>query len=183
MKRRTAYSEFVTEIYSAITEIMPSDNHSLLTFAAGEVSRNETNETAYLRNEKALYFYMNLLSYSELFQIDPSTIILQRSLIFNNEVAIKHSCYAKNLRRWMNGQTPRKRRCRVDFAVLSYCWITAFGSSQQYQPDYQICKSKIKQICRNIISDSERDIPLLNMLWQASTNAYMPSLNNHYCHY
>lgn len=170
---RTAYSEFVTDIFSAITEIMPSDNHSLLTFSAGEISRSETNEVAYLRNEKALYFYRNLLSNSDLFQIDPSTIILQRSLIFNDEVAIRHSCYAKNLRRWMKGQIPRKRRCRVDFAVLSYCWITAFGSDRQYQLDYQLCKSKVKRICRSIISDIESDIPLLNMIWYASCKAYM----------
>lgn len=178
MKHRTAYSEFLTDIYSAITEIMPTDSTSLLTFASGEISKNETNEIAYLRNEKALYFYKNLLSNSELFQIDPSTVILQRSLLFSDEIAIRHSCYAKNLRRWMNGQAPRKRRCRADFAVLSYCWITAFGSDKQYQLDYQLCKSAVKQICRNIIPDSEFNLHLLNMIWLASTKAYFSRLES-----
>lgn len=114
------YSELITQIYNIVAGVMPSNSRSLLTFASGGDPEHETNETAYLRNEKALYFYSVLVSNSDLFQIDQSAIFLQQSLLFRDEIAIQHSCYAKNLRRWMSGQIPRKRRCRAEFAALAY---------------------------------------------------------------
>lgn len=173
--KRVEYSEFVTEIYTAITEVMPSESKSLLTFAAGEVSRNETNEIAFLRNEKASYFYELLLSNSELFRIDPSGIILQRSLIFKDEIAIRHSCYAKNIRRWMNGQLPRKRRCRAEFAVLAYCWATAFGAEQRNSANHIKCRENIRRLCHRVLGETKADdYPLLDLIWLASCTSYMP---------
>lgn len=169
------YSEYVTEIYNAITEVMPSGSRSLLTFAAGEPSRNETNESAYLRNEKALFFYNVLVSNAELFQIDTSNIVLHHSLLFRDEVAIKHSCYSKNLRRWMKGQLPRKRRCRAEFAVLAYCWASAFGTEKQFSDNHLLCKKKIREICYYVLNETySEDCSLLELIWHASCNAYIP---------
>lgn len=176
MDSRNTYAEFVSDIYSVILDIMPTDSKGLLTFAAGEVSRNEISDSALLRNEKALYFYSVLLSNCEKFHIDPSGIILHRSLIFRDEISIQHSCYAKNVRRWLNGQIPRKRRCRADFTVLTYCWITAFGSVRKNEPKYMLARKKIRIICQQILSEAEYDksLSLLDLIWLASSYAYFP---------
>lgn len=176
MDNRDNYAEFVSNIYSVVLEIMPAGGKSLLTFAAGEISRNEISDSAFLRNEKGLYFYSILLSNSEKFHIDPSKIILHRSLIFRDEVSIQHSCYAKNVRRWLNGQAPRKRRCRADFVVLTYCWITAFGSDRKSESKYVLAREKTRMICQRILSKTEyaSSISLLDLIWLASSYSYFP---------
>ena len=174
-QKAPGYAAFVSSIYEAVMDMVPPESRSLMTFAAGEVSRNETNEAAFLRNEKALYFYKVLASNAELFQIDPSKVILQSSIIFRDEVAVSHSCYAKNLRRWMNGQLPRKRRCRAEFAVLTYCWVTAFGSASRNSDEYRKCREKVNRICQKSLTDPvDNDLPLLELIWRASCCAYMP---------
>ena len=174
-KKASGYSSFVSAVYDAVMEVLPPGSRSLMTFAAGEASKYETGEAAFLRNQKALYFYKVLVSNSEMFGIDPSTVILQSSIIYRDEVAISHSCYAKNLRRWMKGQLPRKRRCRAEFAALTYCWATAFGSPQQNSNEYIRCREKIKRICRRSLADpSEKELPLHELIWRASCSAYMP---------
>jgi len=168
------YSEFVTQIYNAITYVMPSNTRSLLTFASGGDPEHETNETAYLRNEKALFFYNVLVSNSELFQIDQSTVFLQQSLLFRDEIAIQHSCYGKNLRRWMNGQIPRKRRCRAEFAALAYSWANAFGTNQQQDEKYLLCRDRIRMLCQSYTNQFDLGShTLLGLIWNASCNSYI----------
>ena len=174
MRRIIDYSEFVTQIYNAVIDVMPLNSRGLLAFASGGDLENETNETAYLRNEKAIYFYSVLVSNSELFQIDQSNIFLQQSLLFQDEIAIHHSCYAKNLRRWMNGQIPRKRRCRSEFAALAYSWANAFGTNQQNDDKYVLCRERIRVLCQASIDHHALDaFPLLDLIWHASCNAYL----------
>ena len=153
---------------------MPSNTRSLLTFASGGDPQHETNDTAYLRNEKALYFYNVLVSNAELFQIDRSAVFLQQSLLFPDEIAIQHSCYAKNIRRWMNGQVPRKRRCRSEFAALAYSWACAFGAGRRSDDKYVLCRDRIRTICQSSADPiSLEDCSLLDLIWHASCNAYM----------
>lgn len=176
MDNRNNYAEFVSDIYSVVLEIMPDSSKGLLTFAAGEISRNEISDFAFLRNEKALYFYSVLLSNYEKFHIDPSQVVLHRSLIFRDELLIQHSCYAKNVHRWLNGQVPRKRRCRADFTVLTYCWITAFGSDRKNEPKYVLAREKTRLICQHILTETEYDtsLSMLELIWLASNYAYFP---------
>lgn len=176
MKKTSNYSQFVSSIYSVITGLMPPGSKNLLTFAAGGKSVNGLSDSAFLRNEKALYFYNVLKSGSELFQIDTSEITLHRTLFFHDEVSIDHSCYPKNLRRWMKGQVPRKRRCRADFAVLTFCWITAFGSDMKDRKEYVSARDQVRQICRQILPEEicGDSAPLLELIWLASGYSYFP---------
>ena len=177
MPDKNKYAGFVSDVYSAVLDIMPDNSKSLLTFAAGEVSGYELGDSAFLQNEKALYFYSILLSNHEKFHIDPSKIVLHRSLIFRDEVSIQHSCYAKNLRRWMNGQLPRKRLCRAEFTTLTYCWITAFGSPEKEEPKYVLARENITSICQDILHETgyDKSISLLDLIWLAANYAYFPA--------
>lgn len=39
----------------------------------------------------------------------------------------RHAAYRRNLRRWSAGQLPRKRRARIDFAMLAALWAAGWG--------------------------------------------------------
>lgn len=171
-----SYSRFINESFRIITRILPSNGNKLYTFANGEGSDSQgTNEFACLENHKAIMFYGLFVSNAEYFKIDPVSLILKRSKIYPDNVSIVHSCYEKNMRRWLNGQKSRKALNRAEYVLLVYCWsIDWYGKGYQDQSHLK-CRKELSDLCRAILKTTDTDIDLLSLLWSASRKAYKDS--------
>ena len=120
------YAAFVTRSLEYIFPLMEAP--TLSCFAEGGRRQPAClGDYAVLRDEQALYFLKLLHRNSGLLGIDPADYPLQRSLLRGDCVKYPHSCYPKNLRRWMQGTVSRKKKCRVEFAVLLTCWVVGWA--------------------------------------------------------
>ena len=91
------------------------------------------------------------------------------------EVKIEHSCYPKNVRRWLSGTISRKKKCRIEFCVLVWCHAIGWNlySNKQNEKLNQ-CQQKLKTICMDyLVKEDMLDKELsFEMLWNASKCAY-----------
>ena len=176
------YSRFVNDSFSVISEILPAEGNKLLSFAYGEKKRvgtneieslsDQTNEFAFLNDNKALMFYALLVSNAGTFGIDPSGLFLSRSRIDPDNISIDHCCYSKNLRRWMNGQKSRKALNRAEYVVLLYCWAIDWYGNGYHDRAHKVCRKKLTALCTTILGDDDTSRDLLTLLWSASHRSY-----------
>ena len=80
----------------------------------------ENYEYAVLRNEYAELFAMVIQNHLELLEISEDIYQVVHSKLYLYGVKIVHSCYEKNLRRWMSGTISRKK-CKIEFCVFTWC--------------------------------------------------------------
>lgn len=177
-----AYSKFVNDTFSTISEILPSSGNKALSFAYGQNNFSRTNENqlpsgllsdyAALNNSKAALFYALTTSHADMFGVDHSNLKLEKHKIYTNSITIHHSCYSKNLRRWMNGQRSRKAINRLEYIVLVYCWsIDWYGNGYRDQ-SHILCRNELMSLCKRILGTAGSSFGLLELLWYASCKSY-----------
>lgn len=186
------YSKFIKDSFSIVSVLLPPNEIPASVFAFGGIPDFRTNgqiqhsspnsspslpsDYAILSNNKAYMFYAILISHSDMFEINPSSIRIHHSRVIPDEVSISHSCYSKNLKRWMNGQKSRKRLTRAEYVTLIYCWTMNWFNSAPSDSVYNECYKKLRSLCVNLLSLEETDnTDLLSLLWKASNKSYASS--------
>ena len=135
-------------------------------------------ECAVLRNDNAKVFVSVIQNHSKLLGISDMEYQLQQSKIYPVEVKIRHSCYPKNVKRWLSGTVSRKKRCRLEFCVL--VWCHAAGWSQMPDEKNMVlkkCREDLQEICMDYLPQKEKIYQefTFEMLWKASSSAYYHS--------
>lgn len=173
-----SYACFVSQLYECIKENSLSEQFSLSVFAEGpdalKQEHSGTQEYAILRNEYARTFadVMN----NECFQqfTNRRKYVVKKSLLKAGEVTISHSCYPKNLRRWMSGTAlSRKKKCRAELCALVWCW---FFWIEEINPrvDKQALEKAFLDICHEYTEEGDLFQP--EVLCKASDCAYRQTL-------
>ena len=190
-----AYSKFVKDTFSIVSGLLHSNEIPTSVFAFGGASYLKTNELsrngralsspslpadhALLSNNKAYIFYAVLISHSEMFGIDPTSIRMRHSQIMPEEISVRHSCYSKNLNRWMNGQKSRKTISRAEYVTLLYCWTMNWFDASPLDYIHINCYDNLKQLCTNLVRYEKTDnTNLLSLLWAASIECYESSYSS-----
>lgn len=169
------YTEFVTKIFNCISERFDASQNALVLFAEGSegINRSGSQEYAVLRNDRAQLFYSILCSNMELFGIKHPEHELKISKIYPDEMKIAHSCYPKNVRRWLNGTISRKKNCRIEFCILAWChaakWSASFASEKI--DTYDNYQKKLLEICNGYLDTQERELTV-SLLWRTNCEAY-----------
>ena len=95
-------------------------------------------------------------------------------MMLNNDSVIKvaHSCYPKNIRRWLKGTISRKKENRIDFCIISWGHITGWDSGFTRRPEYyNDQQKKMLGICNEFAGTNEK-ILSFKLMWEASCRAY-----------
>lgn len=173
------YAMFVKGIIEAISEAKGS-NLSLTDFAEGPFSGEfctTLQDAAMLTGENAYLFYLIVHNCVKIFDMELADFPVEYTRLVPIQEKYLHSCYPKNLRRWMEGTLPRKKKCRVELVVLTACWASGWSNPIKETQDCILCRSKITNLCAGILhtkvpeaSDMES---FVRLLWKASQEAYM----------
>lgn len=172
-----AYTNFINEVFTCVSDLFSDETKKLDIFAEGsEQIHSTTQEYAVLKNENADLFCSLITENMELFEIEQSGYQPVCSSIYPSERKISHSCYPKNLRRWMKGTVSRKKACRVEFSVLVWCHIQNWNKpiERNQKKNFITTQEKLLKIC-NEFSDTKYDVLSLESLWKASCAAYKKS--------
>ena len=171
-----AYTKFVNQVFTCISDLFPNRAKELDLFAEGsEQVYSSMQEYAVLRNENADLFCSLITQYTELFEMPQSDYQPIYSPIYPSERKITHSCYPKNIRRWMNGTISRKKTCRVEFCVLVWCHIQNWNRPVEEDVDkFLIARSRLLKICNEFLHAEYFQL-YLECLWKASCAAYEQS--------
>ena len=100
-----AYTQFVIKMFECLSELYQADEKRMkIIFSEGKdfLTYSHHQEYSVLQNEYARLFVSIIQSHAELFHINNQQYQLEQSGIFSDEVKIIHSCYPKNLRRWLS---------------------------------------------------------------------------------
>ena len=172
------YSKFIKNLYECIKEHSNCAAFSLTVFAEGPGALMQgysgTQEYAILRNEYARFFVDVMDQNPELFMPDSNPCVLEASRIKLGEVKVSHSCYPKNLRRWMKGTISRKQKCRAQFCALVWCWYDLWMEEVNPRVDKVSLEQTLLGICREYTACGDRF--RMEALWTASICAYTKAL-------
>ena len=159
-----SYACFVKDVYECIKRYSDNDAFSLSVFAEGpeasKLGHSGTQEYAVLRNDYARMFFDTVSALEKQYMPESRAHKLEESRLMPGEIKIAHSCYPRNLRRWMNDTISRKKRCRVELCVLVWCWYASWLE--------EVARS-LMDICSKY---TEGHSFCLGVLWNACTNAY-----------
>lgn len=101
------YAGFVKDMYECIKKYSDCPTYSIAVFAEGpsalDVLHTGSQEYAVLRNGYAKEFYDVITNNPQLYAPNSNFCKLEESRIIAGEVKVTHSCYPKNVRRWMKG--------------------------------------------------------------------------------
>ncbi len=166
------YSLFVNRVIACIREMTGNDEKGMSWFCEGISCMEKTTvqEYALLRGSDARYFINIIYSCKEIFDIEEDDYRLEPSRI--SGVKYQHTCYPKNIRRWLNGTVSRKKRCRVELVALVICWATDWGFSSERSI---ICVDSLGAVCSDILGEKVciscvQD--LADALWRACLWSY-----------
>lgn len=181
-----SYSDFIKSIYNCIKAYSGIRDFSCSVFADGPERLDNiyraSQENAVLRNEYAEKFAGVINDFSVFRKIfdgkcelkESTAEISSLSSIFhgnsNTVVKIFHSCYPKNINRWMNGKTIRKIKCRVQFCALTWCWYDSWIEELNPDADKDELRNSMSKICSEYIMCD--DMFSLEILWRACEAAY-----------
>ena len=174
----TFYSDYVKNIYSCIKAASNHQNFTYSAFAEGpdalKPGYSVSQEYVILRNDYARLFADVMNNYPFFDVSKRITYTLKESLLRPNEVSILHSCYPKNLRRWMSGETlSRKLKCRAEFCALAWCWYSHWLEEINHDIDQSALNHSLLNVCHKF---TEQDDQFgLDVLWNASICAYEQS--------
>ena len=174
-----AYTEFVNQVFTCISSLFPSQEKKWNIFAEGPADiLSATPEYAILRNESADMFYSLIRQNADLFGIQPSDYEPVSSPLYPSERKIVHSCYPKNIRRWMQGTICRKKTCRVEFCVLIWCHVQNWNRpiERGQEEKFLAVKRGLLQICNRFLNAQYTQVSI-ELLWKASSTAYNNSFS------
>ena len=177
-RRDMPYAHFVKGLYTCIKEYSHCADFSPAVFAEGPEARKKgysgTQEYAILRNGYARTFFQAAAAWQAGPAPCAASYELQRSPLYPDEVKIVHSCYPKNLNRWMGGTISRKQKCRADFCLLVWCWYTSRLEELEPRTDREALGRALLDICRE--NSAEETSFCMDALRRASTRAYRKAL-------
>lgn len=169
------YTEFVKRTYGAICELYGLEGSPMLrVFAEGpdNPEYSQSQEYVVLKNKYAVTFFSVIMQNSHFTGIPSTEYKLQKSLLCPDEVKISHSCYPKNMRKWLSGQLSRKKKCRLEFCVLVWCHAVGWSILPDYdEPKLFKCRQKLREICLDYLAEDDinnKDCTF-EMLWKASS--------------
>jgi len=174
-----AYTEYVNQVFTCISNLFPSQEKKWNIFAEGPVDiLSATPEYAILRNENADMFCSLIKQNADLFGIQPSDYEPVSSPLYPSEKKIVHSCYSKNIRRWMQGTVSRKKTCRVEFCVLTWCHVQNWNRpiEKEQEEKFLAAKKVLLQICNKFLHTQYTQLSI-ELLWQTSSAAYNNSFS------
>ena len=89
---------------------------------------------------------------------------------------LEHSCYPKNLRRWLTGTISRKKANRCEFCILVWCHATGWNASfdKENTAAYNECHKELLTIC-NKYAGNAAPVLSFEQLWNASSMSYRAS--------
>ena len=168
-----SYACFVKDVYECIKRYSDNDAFSLSVFAEGpealKSGHSGTQEYAVLRNDYARMFFDIVSTLEKRYMPESGAHKLVESRLMPGEIKIAHSCYPRNLRRWMNDTISRKQRCRAELCALIWCWYASW--LEEVNPE--INKDEVARSLMDICSKyTEGHSFCLGVLWDACTNAY-----------
>lgn len=166
------YTAFITDVFNCISQYFFDSRNPLIAFAERDKTiYTGSQDCAVLRNTDALLFYSVFCDNNDLFSIDIDERLLKKSSIYPDELKIMHSCYPKNIRRWLNGTISRKKICRIDFCILVWCHACGWNNFSNENILLQ-CQNDLANICTKY-SDSAAPLSFsIKSLWEASSWAY-----------
>lgn len=169
------YTTFIIDVFTCITNYLFDSKNSLKTFAEGHNSIYSCcQEYAVLRNSDAMLFYSVFCKHQLLFNIDINEHQLSKSSYYPDEVKLIHSCYPKNIRRWLNGTISRKKICRIDFCILVWCHASGWSDTTDNNTFIQ-CQKELSNICSKYLEIPTPPTFSMELLWKASSSAYEQS--------
>ena len=159
-------SLFIQEIFKAVQPLLPDNMHPYTAFADGPERAEEysSQEAAVLRGVQAKIYTKVIKKNAHTFKIDYNkykirdavAISSQDALSGKKTIAYNHSCCPKYIRRWMKNTRPRKR-ARVEFCTLIYCWANNWSEKKSSLDDAHLaCQEQLINICKKYgYSDDE----------------------------
>ena len=165
------YTNFVSEVFQCIEVLLPGQQNPLTAFCTAMPVRWGCcmQDTAMLLNDSAEFYVQVIHQNQRLFQIDPNEYVITRSIARKDEKQYIHSCYPKNVRRWLQGTLSRKKKCRVQFCTFLYCWAVGWGMPEE---KHRKCQQELNRICRLHFPDIPEDMVFLPLLWMSLEAVY-----------
>lgn len=109
------YSEYVANILSALTPVLP-EGVDLKTGFSGAASPSQ--ESAVLKGGRALFLRQMAIELEQITGADASLYEIKIGPA-TQLPTLSHAAYPKNLRRWLSGTIPRKSKARADFVLVA----------------------------------------------------------------
>lgn len=165
-------------MYECVKRYSACPAFSMAVFAEGpsalDVSHTGSQEYALLRNTYAKDFYDVIATNPQLYAPNINFCRLEESRILPGEVKVTHSCYPKNIRRWMKGVLSRKQRCRAEFCALIWCWYKYWMKDICPKVDMDEFGQSLLSICLKYSTFG--DAFSMDVLWNSCTAAYWKTL-------
>ena len=150
---REAYGAWVRAMLAAVQALCPGESVTVR-FGEPESRGGATGDYAVLRDGHAAFFLETLNRYAAYAPVEMAAHGRQlRYAQPDGAPRYTHSCYARNLRRWMGGTLSRKHVCQTEFGVLCAC--RALGWQGGY-PQEALCRCRAAMIraCRAAYPDA-----------------------------
>lgn len=168
-----SYSEFVEGVLACLNPLLPSgaDEKLVLSGCSGGWGY-PCSDSATLRGARALYLERLARIGEEVTGVESR---FYRTQLGPSKTApiLSHSVYARNIRRWLRGTVPRKRKARADFVLITTCWLFGWG-------DKDLAFSEVAVEARktvlgwvdtgNTYSDGG-ELAIITVLWNESTRS------------
>lgn len=172
------YADFVKDMYECIKKYSDCQAYSIAVFAEGpsalDVLHTGSQEYSVLRNGYAKDFYDVIANNPQLYAPNSNFCKLEESRILAGEVKVTHSCYPKNIQRWMKGVLSRKQKCRAELCALIWCWYKYWIEEICPQVDKEEFGKALLSICHKY--SALGDAFNMSILWNSCTVAYWKTL-------
>lgn len=173
--KNISYGEFATLVIESLAPAFPAGLALPPAFTATEIKGVVPSAvSATLRAAKAESFAKVGSHVCAQMGIDGSGYVTYPSLA-NGIALIDHSCYTRNLRRWISGTLPRKHKSRADFAILAACWSHAWFDPSASEELYLSIRKDIEALVCSIVPDCVIDTTPESYtiaVWKAGSQVY-----------
>ena len=194
------YREFVSRVVSCVEPLVADGRNVLRMFCGAEVIDLgalpfgvspvvlPSTDFARVYGKRAELFSDVGMGIVDIVGVSESAYACQHSKS-TGEAYMDVSCYARNVRRWMGGQLPRKIKARADFCIAATCWAFGWsmtGDCDGFEADAVFsCRARLLEVAGELL-DGREGIPapeaaspydLARVLWLASMRAYRNSLD------
>lgn len=166
------YDAFVKELLLSLSPLFPG-KLSLATFSGGE---GDGRDSATLYCERAEFFSKLGQDTAKELGVDKTRYVCGKTRI-SEEPILRHAAYAKNIRRWVNGDRPRKRVARADLILVSVCWLYGWGDTDLLGDSaHDEARERLhERLCIDVFCDTEpKDV--VSALKEISETTYQNTL-------
>lgn len=168
------YSLFVSRVVDRIYKAIDKPRRNLSCFGEGSINSNSSTLQDYsaLSGSRAEYFLNLINENSDIFDINASDY--QRVASSVSDIKYPHSCYPKNIRRWIKGTVSRKKKCRVEFVAIAVCWAMGWGEDTK---EFLDCRRDLCEICAEILGEVVEEKVftarvVTDYMWRACSKSY-----------